>query len=496
MNELSLSEKNALQALAEIRHSGKRIVFVSGTFNILHPGHLRLLRFARECGDYLVVGLVSDARADNLYINESIRLEAVRSVTWVNFAFLLQNDPQDFIRQLQPTIVVKGKEHEKASNPEIQVLASYGGKLLFGSGDTTFSSLDILQNEARQINFSTIRQPREFAARHRFGEGEIAAILERFSEIRVGVIGDTIIDEYVECDPLGMSQEDPTIVVSPIMAQQYIGGAAIVAAHAKGLGAKSVDFISLTGTDEISHVACKKLLEYQVPYKIFTDETRPTTLKQRFRARGKTLLRVNHLRQHEISQSIQAEIETYFESIVQKLDVLVFSDFSYGLLTQELVDKLRAICSKYGVMMVADSQCSSQIGDISRFHGMKLVTPTEHEVRIALGNQEDGLVVLAERLRQRCQAEHIIMTLGAEGVLIHATEKKQLLTDRIPALNWAPKDVAGAGDCLLISAAMALCSGASVWQSAYIGSLAAACQVGRVGNIPLQREELHAEIRR
>jgi bifunctional ADP-heptose synthase (sugar kinase/adenylyltransferase) len=147
-------------------------------------------------------------------------------------------------------------------------------------------------------------------------------------------------------------------------------------------------------------------------------------------------------------------------------------------------------------MMVADSQSSSQIGDVSRFKGAALLTPTEREARIALGNYEDGLVVIAETLRQRANAENIAITLGTEGVLVHAkvTEKGQWLTDRLVALNTAPKDAAGAGDCLLVCAAMAMAVGRSVWESVYLGSLAAACQVGRVGNIPLSAAELLVEI--
>ncbi len=61
-------------------------------------------------------------------------------------------------------------------------------------------------------------------------------------------------------------------------------------------------------------------------------------------------------------------------------------------------------------------------------------------------------------------------------------------------MNTAPKDVAGAGDSLLTCTAMALAVGANIWQSLYLGSLAAACQVGRLGNIPLTPEELRAEI--
>jgi sugar/nucleoside kinase (ribokinase family) len=108
-----------------------------------------------------------------------------------------------------------------------------------------------------------------------------------------------------------------------------------------------------------------------------------------------------------------------------------------------------------------------------------------------------GLVVLADSLRCKASADHVLVTLGVEGLLIHARSDAtpgEMLTDRLPAFNAAPKDVSGAGDCLLISTAMALAVEPDIWKAAYLGSIAAACQVSRVGNLPLTAEELALEL--
>jgi bifunctional ADP-heptose synthase (sugar kinase/adenylyltransferase) len=160
------------------------------------------------------------------------------------------------------------------------------------------------------------------------------------------------------------------------------------------------------------------------------------------------------------------------------------------------VDEISQECTQRGIMIVADSQSSSQVGDVSRFKNTALLTPTEREARLALGNYEDGLVVLAEALRNKTNALNIVITLGAEGLLIHAgnSDKSQWITDRLPALNTAPKDAAGAGDCLLVCTAMAFVLGHPILESLYLGSVAAACQVGRIGNIPLTASELLIEV--
>lgn len=184
------------------------------------------------------------------------------------------------------------------------------------------------------------------------------------------------------------------------------------------------------------------------------------------------------------------------ESALTDADLLVFSDFNYGCLPQKMVDDIIAVAKSRGVLMAADSQSSSQVGDIGRFKEMDLITPTEHEARISTRNHEDGLVVLADILRTNCAARNVFLKLGEEGMLIHAGNDQQAdwLTDRVGALNSAAKDVAGAGDSLLIAGAMTIASGGNIWEAACMGALAAAVQVGRVGNTPIRTQELMREL--
>jgi len=487
-----IKSESILQKIRLKAQGKQRIVFVSGTFNIVHPGHLRLLRFAAECGDFLVIGVLADRLASAAHLNQDTRLDGVAAISWVDEAFILEESSADFIAKLHPEIVVMGKEHECANNLELAAVQSYGGQLLFSSGSATFSSLELLRRETEFVNHSSIIKPKKYLEHHDISETNIDVILAKMRSLKVCVIGDVIVDEYIQCDPIGMSQEDPTIVVTPIMANKFLGGAAIVAAHARGLGAASVSFISVTGDDDNSVFVEKKLVEYGVNSKILKDTSRPTTFKQRYRAGNKTLLRVSHLRQHKISKALQSEMLDSAIEILADADLLIFSDFNYGVLPQELVDALTLECIQRGVMLVADSQSSSQVGNVSRYMNAALLTPTEHEARLALGNYEDGLVVLAEALQQKTNAKNIVITLGSEGMLIHAGVKGQeeWVTDRLPALNTAPKDTAGAGDCLLVVTSMAMVVGESIWKSLYLGSIAAACQVGRIGNTPLTASEL------
>lgn len=485
-----------LENIKSLSQGKQRIVFVSGIFNVLHTGHLRLLKFAKDCGDFLVVGIYADAFGIAL-VDEQLRYESLKDLAFIDHLFILREKPEAFIKKLKPPIVVKGKEWETLKNPEAEACRSYDGKLVFSSGESTLISNELLLGELRKDAQKKlpIIHDYPYLNRHDIGKKQLLATVDRFQGMKVGVVGDTIVDEYINCDAIGMSQEDPTIVLSPVQEDRFIGGAGIVAAHAQSLGAE-IQFFSVSGKDALAGWAREKLQSYHVRHKIIEDDSRPTTLKQRLRAAGKTLLRVNRLKQHELSPELATRLKDLVAEALPQLDLLILSDFNYGCLPQSLVDFFAESCAQHRVMVVADSQSSSQIGDISRFKNMDLITPTEREARLAMRDFSSGLVTLAEALRKRSRSKNLMVTLGSEGLFIHTPESKKraVFTDRLPAMNRSPRDVSGAGDCLLTTTALALKTGADIWQAAYLGALAAALQVSQVGNNPLSTESFRTLI--
>lgn len=470
-----------------------KTVFVYGKFEVFHPGHMRLLKFAKENGAILEVGVYADSMG-KYFVPEDLRLEAIKSSIFVDKAFILDIKPEEYINITKPDIVVKGSEYENIFNPEYEIIKSYGGKLIFSSGDNRFSSIELLRAELNNIDFSSIHKPKEFCNRHKFDYEDLKRTITLFDGIKAVVIGDTIVDEYIACEALGMSQEDPTIVVTPLLSEKFLGGAGIVAAHTKGLGA-TVSFFTVLGCDDAAVYAKEKLAEYNINSFCYSDETRPTNLKQRFRAGNKTMLRVNHLKQHHISIELQTEILQDIEEEIKSAQVLIFSDFSYGCLPQRMIDEIISLGKKYGLIMSADSQSSSQTGDIARFNDMTLVTPTEREIRLAVDDFESGLIVISDKLKAKANPKNIFITLASEGVIINKyNSKDEFFTDRLTAMNQNPKDVAGAGDSMLSTASLALAVGANIWQAAYLSSIAAACQVSRVGNLPLKKEDIQKEL--
>jgi rfaE bifunctional protein kinase chain/domain len=470
----------------------KSSVFVSGIFNVLHPGHLRLFKYARDHGEHLVVGVLSDELAGpDAHVPEGLRLEAVKLNALVDDAFLVTTSVADELRARKPAVVVKGKEYAFRENSELEIVSTYGGRLLFSSGDVTFTSQDLIRREMGGPGSANILMPRAFLARHRIDTARLVALVQNFPKLRAVIVGDTIIDEYVTCEPLGLSGEDPTVVVTPISTDRFAGGAAVVSAHGSSLGAQ-VDLVTVVGDDEVGEFAVSELDRFGVNARTIRDDSRPTTLKQRFRANEKTLLRVSRLSQRTIDPALQEELCREAEKAISSADLLIFSDFNYGVLPQAVVDRLSTLGAKNGLLMAADSQSSSQIGDISRFRGMSLLAATERETRLALKDSEGGVNTVANGLLEKTGSQHLLMKLGADGAIIlrRTSSPSNYEIDQIPAFNQSPRDVAGAGDSMLVVASLALASGASIWEASVLASLAAAVQVSRVGNIPLRPEDL------
>jgi len=470
---------------------GERVCFISGKFNVVHPGHLRLFRHAKEITDYLIVGVFGDdyLLAGDILVPENDRLEGVRANIWVDETILI-TDVANTILDIKPDIVLMGKEHEGASNLEQSVVAKYGGALRFAGGDTRISTSTLMQAE-REFERASLSRARDFLSRHNISQTGLGTLIDSLANVRTLVVGDLIVDRYVDCQPLGLSAEDPTVVVSPVAKQEFVGGAGIVAAHAAQLGAEAT-LVAVRGGDDVGESAITQLEKLSVNTSILVDHDRPTTRKTRYRASGKTLLRVNELRDHQIDERIAEKLLRAVKERLSEYDVLIFADFSYGVLGDELVSAILREVKGKRLITAADSQSSSQMGDIARFKNVTLLTPTEHEARLAVRDSGSGLIGISEKLRQVTSASYIPITLAGEGVFLHRPESSQpeWTDDQVPALNANPVDVSGAGDAFLVSTALALATGADIWSSIFVGSLGSACQVERVGNIPITREEL------
>ena len=460
------------------------LALVHGNFEILHTGHVRLFSYAKSLADRLIVGLYVDGitveeieRRRNLLIRNTLVDEIVEFT-----------DLHDLLITVKPTILLKGREFKEHENYEEKLLGAFGGRVIFTSGEEhTLESEKVLK--AISPNRFMTEQVKDFIIRNRITKSILVDSLNRGRELRTLVVGDSIIDEYVECFPVGLSQETSSIVAKPIGQKRFLGGAGIVAAHCSALGSQT-SLLSIVGQDEAGIEAQGFLREFGVNPALVLDEDHITVLKQRFISSGQTLFRLNHYRSGSAKKKIQMLLLDKFRENISNVDLLIFSDFSYGVLDSDTASKMITIAKENKVYVASDSQSSSQKGDLKKFIGTNLVCPTESEARFEV-REPEGLIVLSQKLSEILLNDVIFMKLGSEGLLING---KGLRTEHIPALNSQPKDVAGAGDSLLAVTSLAMASEAAPYISGLLGSIAAAIQVSRLGNIPVTRTEILSQL--
>lgn len=465
------------------RANGKEIVFVSGIFNVLHIGHVRMMDYARSLGGYFVVGLIADGQQGVTEKFEE-RSKFISMLSIVDDVIEVKTDLHELLFQLKPEIVVKGAEHKDKINVEQDVLNTYGGRLFFNSGNLFKSTHPFDQSNQKSF---PIKDPYAYRQRHNI-DASVFRYFEKFKDMNIVIIGDVIIDEYTECNQIGMSRESPSVVVAPTMEKTFIGGAGIAAAHLAEMGA-NVTCYSVVGDDALYDLINKKFSEFNVKSKIWKDNGRRTTIKKRYRAQNVTLFRINSFDSHDISNEMADWIINDITSRAENIDIIIMFDFSYGVMTDYLTSSILEVAELHNIFTAADSQSSSQTGDIMRFKGVDLMTPTEFEARAGANNFKSSLSVLTDEIYKATKVQNLIITLGSDGVFIQKNYDENLTqntrTDQLEALSKDVIDVAGAGDVFLVTSSMVLRAGGNVWEAAYLGSIASALQVQCLGNTPV-----------
>lgn len=457
-----------------------------GRFVVLHPGHIRLFRYARTLGEKVIVALeVTEVQHEDI----EWRVGAIRGTSLVDEVILVSNDLSSKIEDLKPHFVLKGLEFKGLEFPEEEVLKSVGGQLVFSSGSYIYSETQ--SDEPNRTTPELKSQVEAFLERNKKSLEGMKSSLTTFRNRRIAVIGDSIVDEIIECQPIGMSAESPSLVVTPTRKRRYIGGAAIVAGHCAGLGAETT-LLSARGSDEPGDWIESELVKSGVSTMFYLDQNRKTTYKQRFKSRQQVLLRLNDISPVAITSQAEHYILTKLEGMLKDLDAIILSDFSYGVLTGDLASSIIQLAKQNKIFVSADSQTSSQIGRLSKFCGVNLICPTELEARQELRDDASGLIHIVESLRNKLQSQNVLLKLGAEGVLLHGIKNDYsfLRTDQIPAITNYVIDTSGAGDAMLACATLALISKEDLYGAGFLGSVASSIQVSRIGNLPISSEEM------
>lgn len=477
----------------------KKVIMCHGTFDVVHPGHVRHLLYAKSKGDVLVCSLTADryiAKANvRPYVPEELRAINLAAFEMVDYVVVDQEaTPLHNLSLIQPDYFAKGYEYVNGeihpkTREEIQVLESFGGEIIFTPGDIVYSSSALL--ELGPPNIAT-----EKLVMLLDGEGltfdDLRRTLDIMANCRVHVIGDTIVDSHTYCDVIGGVTKTPTISVRFEKKQDFVGGAGIVAKHLRTAGA-DVTFTTVLGDDSYKDYVISDLKQADVVCNAIVDPTRPTTNKNSIIADGYRLLKVDTLDNRSISERILGQIQEQMEST--QSDIVVFSDFRHGVFNRDTIPFLTSAI-KPGAFKVADSQVASRWGNILEFQGFDLITPNEREARFSLGDQDSVVRPLATELFKRAGCKTLMMKLGDRGLLTYRSRPESDPRTVVTVDSFVERlsDAVGAGDALLAYASLALRVTGNDAIASVLGSMAAAVECEHEGNVPVRPDAVRAKI--
>jgi rfaE bifunctional protein kinase chain/domain len=495
-----MSKINKICTIDQVsKKNSKKIALCYGHFSAIHPGHIRYLEYAKKSDSMLWVAIKGELGSNNelnpYQFSEQERCKGVASLDMVDMVVSLGNSSlHDLVAKLHPHYLVLGKEFEDERSSEIEDAVSLAEGIdcliQYHSGETHYSSPNLFLSDATSLNRGQEKKFKESCAKQGITLEELERSIDLFSKSALLVVGDTILDQYVACDALGMSAEAPVIVVRELQSKEYIGGAAIVAGHIGSLGA-TCHFLSVVGSDKNSSIVSRQLKKLGVKAHLIEDDSRPTTYKIRYVVDNQKVFRVSRLKDHSLSKTVEASLIKLIEEVAPTVGGILVSDFVYGVVTKSVLECLTVVSNKYQIPIYGDLQCSSQIGDVSKFRKFDLISPTEKEARISIGNKDAGIEWIANDLLGKTMSKNLIMKLGADGFIAYENGLKGVIKrQHFPALTTNPVDVSGAGDSLLSTAAVAMSVGVPFMHAVALGACAAGVAVQTMGNIPINRDKL------
>ena len=482
-----------LQQIIGPRPRKQSVIMCHGAFDIVHPGHIRHLMYAKDKADILIASVTGDDHITKAnfrpFVPDSLRAMSLAALEMVDFVIIdLNPTPLQNLRVLQPDFFAKGYEYfddgiHPKTQEEIEVLDSYGGEVLWTPGDVVYSSSRLIETEPPKIAADKL---------HILLDSEDVTIddlrqaLAELSDVNVHVVGDTIVDSYVYCNLIGGGTKTPTLSVKHDQQVDFVGGAAIVAKHIQAAGGK-VRFSSVMGDDDLHRFVEKELKDAGVEFDVITDSSRPTTQKMAFIAGGYRLLKVDKLDNRPMSDRILADIAASIQK--NNADVVLFSDFRHGIFSRHTIPTLLEAIPETATK-VADSQVASRWGNILEFQGFDLITPNEREARFALGDQDSVIRPLAAELYRRAQCKFLLLKLGERGLLTFRSEENTRRHFNIDSFADRVVDAVGTGDALLAYATLCLASGKGEVIASVLGAMAAAVACETDGNTPVSPEQV------
>jgi D-beta-D-heptose 7-phosphate kinase/D-beta-D-heptose 1-phosphate adenosyltransferase len=320
----------------------------------------------------------------------------------------------------------------------------------------------------------------------RFTRERLLELLGKMNGRRIVVVGDAMLDVYLEGDADRLSPEAPVPVVTVRSRRTALGGAGNVAANVAATGAEC-RLVAVVGDDARADTLRTELAQARLADRFLAVAPgRPTTSKTRVMARGQQVVRIDEEVEEPVSGSVEEQVLRLLEPAFADADALLLEDYNKGALTPAVIARALELARRRGVPVVVDPK----FRNFFAYRGATVFKPNRRELEQAMGaaldlDSPDAL----PRSLASLGVDNLLLTLGAEGMVL-ATKDGDIT--RIPTMAREVYDVSGAGDTVTAWVGTALAAGAAVREAARVANYAAGIEVGKSGVATVAPEEILA----
>lgn len=301
---------------------------------------------------------------------------------------------------------------------------------------------------------------------------------------RILVVGDIMLDRYIWGEVERISPEAPVPVVHAMHRNERPGGAANVAMNIAGLGARAV-LLGFCGNDEDGSTLESRLKEAGVAAPLTRVTAHPTTTKLRILSGRQQMLRLDTEQVSGYPPEAYASLIAGIEAALQTVDAVVLSDYAKGCLSEQVCQSVIQAANRRGIPVLVDPKQRN----FSRYRGATTICPNLSELAAAVGisaGETDALLAAGQTLIPELRLQWLVTTMSDKGIAVLRKDSRWIA----PAEARQVFDVSGAGDTVIAILALALASKLEIETAAQLANVAAGIVVGKVGTVPVQREEL------
>ncbi len=473
----------------DLKSRNKRVIHCHGVFDLLHVGHIRHFTEAKKQGDALIVTLTPDE-----YVNKgphrpafthNLRAEVIAALDVVDYVAINKwPSAVPTIRLLKPSVYVKGPDYKDPSKDvtgeikkEIGAIKSVGGKIYI-TDDITFSS-SALANE----HYSLLPPPVKDYVEHFRGNhsaSDVKDCLDNLQSLKVLVIGETILDDYIYCDAMGKSSKEPILAMRQLSYEMFAGGVLAIANHLSDFCAQ-VDVLTYLGKNNSQEEFVRKHLKPGIKPTFIYKKDSPTIIKRRYVENYllTKLFEVYLMNDELLDGPDEEKLCKFLSSQLAKYDLVLVADYGHGLMTPRAIE---LVCQKAKFLAVNTQINAANVGfhTISKYRRADYVCIHEGEIRLDHRSRKGNLHKMVQDLAKKISASRITVTRGKIGTIVYDKARKTF--DECPAFAMKVIDRIGAGDAVL--ALTSLCAANKVPGDimGFLGNLVGAQAVMIVGN--------------